>query len=260
MKRKTQRKQSKQKLRLQATAATPLPIPVREMRVPKRWVKFIIALFLLPMAWVMTHAFLILLANTAIHDRFWLSEELWFFAIGILAWPIAYFGLPPLIWVYVFGHELTHALVIWMTGGSISSFHIGKDGGYVVSDRVNTWIALSPYFVPLYSVLAVVLFGLCGLFFDVWFFHKYLYFVIGFTWAFHFTFTCVMIPKGQPDLAYGGSLFSLTVIYIMNLLVLALLLIIVNPQVTWYGFAKEVVRSGITFMHQVQALIAMLPS
>ena len=40
----------------------------------------------------------------------------------------------------------------------------------------------------------------------------------------HMSFTCWMIPKGQPDLHYGGTFFSVMIIYLLNLALLAALL------------------------------------
>ncbi|MCX7869536.1 MAG: hypothetical protein N2322_06240, partial [Terrimicrobiaceae bacterium] len=65
------------------------------------------------------------------------------------------------------------------------------------------------------------------------------------TWAFHLTFTCWMIPKGQPDLRYGGTLFSLIVIYLMNLLLLSGLLVLASPQVSLRGFASEALDNAM---------------
>ena len=55
--------------------------------------------------------------------------------------------------LYVFGHELTHALWVWLMGGRVSRFRVGRDGGHIVTDKNNFWIALAPYFFPLYSLL-----------------------------------------------------------------------------------------------------------
>jgi hypothetical protein len=44
--------------------------------------------------------------------------------------------------------------------------------------------------------------------------------VIGCTLAFHLAFTFLLVTKSQPDLHYGGTFFSLTVIYLINLLII----------------------------------------
>jgi hypothetical protein len=68
---------------------------------------------------------------------------------------------------------------------------------------------------------------------------RLLYAVIGVTWAFHFTFTCWMITKDQSDLRQHGRLFSLAVIYLMNLLLLSAMLIIASPQITFAAFGAD---------------------
>ena len=71
-------------------------------------------------------------------------------------------------------------------------------------------------------------------------FGRLLYAVIGITWAFHFTFTCWMIPKSQSDLRAHGTFFSLVIIYLMNLLVLSVLLVVASPQITFADFGAEI--------------------
>ena len=141
-------------------------------------------------------------------------------------------GLPRPILIYVFGHELTHALWVWFMGGRVSRFHVTRDGGHVVTSKANFWIALSPYFFPIYSILAISIYGLLSLFLNMQPYGRALYGVIGATWAFHFTFTCWMIPKNQTDLSDQGTFFSLVMIYLMNLLLLSVMLILASPQIT----------------------------
>ena len=60
----------------------------------------------------------------------------------------------------------------------------------------------------------------------------------------HLSFTCWMIPKGQPDLHYGGTFFSLVLIYVVNLALLAMLLVIASPQLTWLSFGSEFLQNS----------------
>ena len=126
----------------------------------------------------------------------------------------------------------------------------------MLSDRTNTLIALAPYFFPFYSVLAIAIYGICGLVFDVAPYRSLLYAVIGATWAMHMSFTCWMIPKGQPDLHYGGTFFSVMIIYLLNLALLAALLIIASPQLTWQGFASELLQEAVDLTHWVTLKLA----
>ena len=211
--------------------------------VPTRWVKFISALFLLPICAVLTQAFFSVFTRATVTQQLWAGEEFWFFFLGVILWLIAFFGLPRPLLVYVFGHELTHALWVLLMGGRVSQFRVGREGGHIVTDRNNFWIALTPYFFPLYSILALGLYGALNLVVSMQPFGRLLYALIGVTWAFHFTFTCWMIPKSQSDLRDHGTFFSLVVIYLMNLLVLSVLLIVASPQITFADFGAEIVEN-----------------
>ncbi|HEY5743640.1 MAG TPA: hypothetical protein VIS99_13985 [Terrimicrobiaceae bacterium] len=207
--------------------------------------KLVVGLFLVAPALVLTQTFFTAFARTTVHEGFWMSEEFWFFFLGVVLWAVAFFGLPRPQWLYVFGHELTHAIWVLLLGGKVHRFRVGSMGGHVLADRTNTWIALAPYFFPFYSVLAIGVYGISGLFVDVTPYRCLLYTVIGATWAMHFSFTCWMIPKGQPDLLYGGTFFSIMIIYLLNLVLLAALLIIASPQLTWLGFARELLQDAV---------------
>lgn len=211
------------------------------LRIPVRWVNTVIGIFLLPVAGIWTQTFFTIFSQITVRldkDAFWATEEFWFFALGAVLWTIAFFGLPRPVLLYVFGHELTHALWVWAMGGRVSKFAVGRAGGHIVTDKHNVWIALAPYFFPLYSVLVIVAYGGAGLFGDITPYHRWLYSLIGATWAFHISFTLWMIPKGQTDLSYHGTFFSLVIIYLMNLLVLTLFLIAASP-VKLHSFAGE---------------------
>ncbi|PTX98706.1 hypothetical protein DB345_03030 [Spartobacteria bacterium LR76] len=236
--------------RLDVSATGVLPATV-----PKRFVKLLVGLFLLPAAWVLTQTFFMAFARTTIRNQFWITEEFWFFSLGVILWLVAFFGLPRPIWLYVFGHELTHAIWVMLMGGRVHRFQVTRQGGHILADRTNTWIALAPYFFPLYSLLAILVYGVCGIFWDVAPYRWILYMVIGITWAFHLTFTVWMITKGQPDLYYGGTFFSLTVIYILNLILLSIMLVLAAPEITWLSFLRELFQNTVDFTSDLTLLL-----
>src|ERR1700687_802812 len=222
--------------------------------VPTRWVKFVVAIFLLPICAILTQTFFTVFARATIAQRLWAGQEFWFFSLGAVLWLIAFIGLPRPILLYVFGHELTHAVWIWLMGGRVSRFRVGRDGGHVVTNRTNFWIALAPYFFPFYSILAIAIYGALSIFFNIQPYGRLLYAVIGVTWAFHLTFTCWMVPKNQTDLRSHGTFFSLVVIYLMNLLLLCAMLILASPQASFGGFGADLVRNGSNFARTVVGL------
>jgi hypothetical protein len=250
--------------RLNTTFAAPADAT---LVVPVRWVKFVVGLFLLPLCYILTAAFFSALVDAFTSQapgrpHFWATVEFWFFSLGLVCWLIIYFGLPKWLTIYVFGHELTHALMVKIMGGRVSEFRVGSDGGYIVSSKINTWIALAPYFIPIYSVFVILLYGIVSLFHDLQPHAELaagiLYALLGLTWGFHATFTLSMIPRGQTDLAYGGTFFSLTVIYLMNLLVLSLLLVLATPYVSFASFGREFLAHAATFASEAGRISELL--
>jgi hypothetical protein len=235
------------------TSSKPRP-PLRKLRlgavatawetrsIPTRWLNTIIGIFLLPLAGVLTQALFTSFSRAAIDHGFWAAEEFWFFALGAVLWTLAFFGgvwvfgEPRPVRVYVFGHELTHAIWVWAMGGRVSKFKVGREGGFILTDTHNVWIALAPYFYPLYSIVVIALYGGVSLVYDVTLYTPVLFGFIGLTWAFHMSFTFWMIPKGQSDLTQFGTFYSLVIIYLMNLLLLSALLIFAAPEVTFNAF------------------------
>jgi hypothetical protein len=222
--------------------------------IPTRWVKFVIGLFLLPLCAILTQTFFTVFARATVTQRLWAGEEFWFFSLGAILWLIAFFGLPRPMLVYVFGHELTHAVWVLLMGGRVSRFRVGREGGHIITDRNNFWIALAPYFFPLYSLIVLGAYGALSLFFDVQPYGRLLYGLIGATWAFHFTFTCWMIPKKQTDLTDQGTFFSLVVIYLMNLLLLSIMLVVASAEITFADFGRDLLANVGDFAHWVARL------
>jgi hypothetical protein len=218
--------------------------------IPTRWLNAVIAVFLVPIAGVLTHSLFNCFHRAAFDHALWAEEEFWFFGLGAVLWTFAFFGAiwafgePRPLRVYVFGHELTHAIWVWAMGGRVSEFRVRRDGGYIITDTHNLFIALAPYFYPIYSMAVVVLYGVAAFFYELEPYTRLLFAALGFTWAFHLTFTLWMIPKGQSDLTHHGTFFSLVVIYLMNLLVLTVLLIIAAPQVTFASFAHQLLENA----------------
>src|SRR6266446_1171701 len=223
--------------------------------VPTRWLKFIFAIFLLPVCAIATQTFFTVFARATMMERLWAGQEFWFFSLGAVLWLIAFVGLPRPILLYVFGHELTHALWVWLMGGRVSRFRAGHEGGHIVTNRSNFWIALAPYFFPLYSVLAIAAYGISSLFFNVQPYGRLLYTVIGVTWAFHFTFTCWMVPKSQTDLRDQGTFFSLVVIYLMNLMLLSVMLILASSHITFTTFGADLLTNFGNFVQWTLELL-----
>lgn len=180
-----------------------------------KWLKFIIALLLLPVCvgagralWLVLHA-----AGSA--DTTWVP-----FLGGAACWIVIFVLLPKPMWIYVLGHELTHVLWTWLFGGRVKKMKISSKGGHVIISKTNFVIALAPYFFPLYAVLVVGIYAIGCQFWNwplVWF-----HLAVGAAYAFHLTLTFHVLQTRQSDITSQGYLFSGVVVFLGNVSVLLL--------------------------------------
>ena len=231
------------------------------VRVLKRLMRWVLGTLLLPLCWVTSWTFLSRFSQAAVHQDFWKTAEFWYFATGALVM-VGWFwsGLlqPFFLYLYVLGHELTHVVFVWIFRGKVTDFHVSAAGGYITTNKTNLLIALSPYFVPFWSVVVVVTYaGLRHLvgFSQDW--DRLLYGMIGVTWTFHMAWTLWMIPRDQPDLKENGTYLSLVVIYLANLLVLAGLLCVAadapleSARDFWLEWLRHSATWGDSFLRWV---------
>jgi hypothetical protein len=191
----------------------------------QRW---LLAMLLLPLCWVTMWTLLSRFSHATLEQGFWQTAAFWYFATGAMVM-VGWFwsGLlePFFLYVYVLGHELTHVLFVLIFRGKVTDFHVSTQGGYITTNKTNLIIALSPYFVPFWAVVGAILYGTLGCVMKLtpmW--DLAFYAVTGMTWTFHLVWTLWMIPRDQPDLKENGTLLSLVVIFLANLLVLVGLL------------------------------------
>jgi hypothetical protein len=221
-------------------------IPIVPLKGFKAYLRGTIAvLLLLPLSIILVHALGMQLVHalptTAANSSFWLSEPIYFSLLGFftfLALMLAQFATPILVYLYVLGHELTHALTAMCFFGKVSLVNVDIDGGYIETDTDNVVIALAPYFVPLWLLVWVLLVAGFYLFLpresvDPWFFGG-----CGFLWSFHLYWTIWVIPREQPDVLENGILFSLLFVVIMNILILIGILRFFN-LITFSGYCQD---------------------
>lgn len=219
-----------------------------------RWLrrfKWLIGLALVPLCWVMVETFLVLLQADTLAASYWKSPEFAAFGLGCFAWMVLFFGFRNrlMVWLYVAGHELTHALFVLIFFGRVSQIHISSGGGHILTDRNNFVISLAPYFFPFYTAVAIIAWAILqwvfrdsGSFNPIW-----LYASIGFTWMFHLSFTVWMIRRDQPDVDQNGRLFSFSIIFLTNLLLICAMLIIASPTATFAGFGLSFWENARSF-------------
>lgn len=214
--------------------------------------RIFLAVVLLPFCWVTLWTFMELFFHTTIEEGFWQSSQFWYFSIGsllMLGWFWSKLGQSFFLYLYVFGHEATHAVFVKLFGGKVLDMDWGTEGGYVTTDKTNWVIALSPYFVPFWSIVAVIVHVVIGLFYQVTALANLVFYaIIGASWAFHLAWTLWMIPREQPDLKENGTFLSLVLICLGNLLVLTVLLCLASagPTESFRNFGYEWFGNALT--------------
>jgi hypothetical protein len=186
------------------------PLTADNLAMPK-WVKFIAALFFLPACVGAFPALWRVVRASGSADTIWVA-----LLAGAACWGVIYLLLPKPMWVYIFGHELTHALWTWLFGGSVKRFKATSDGGHVVVTKSNFLISLAPYFFPLYVALVVAVFVIGNLLWNWTRYFVWFHLLVGAAYAFHATLTWHILQTRQTDITEHGYVFSAVVILLGN--------------------------------------------
>jgi hypothetical protein len=195
--------------------------------VPK-WIKFIIAILLLPVcAGAATALWRVLRASYGA-DTVWVP-----FLAGAACWLVVFLLLPKPMWLYVFGHELTHALWAWLFGGRVKKMKVTSAGGHVVVSKTNFLIVLAPYFFPLYAVLVILAFAIGHWIWDWRVYFVWFHLAVGAAYAFHVTLTWQALQTRQTDITSQGYLFSAVIIFLGNVSVLLFGIPLLTAKVGW---------------------------
>ena len=205
-----------------------------------KWLKLFVALLLLPLCLGAGVALVRVARASGQADTMWVAA-----LSGAACWVVIYLLLPKPMWVYVLGHELTHALWTWLFGGRVTKFKASGQGGHVVVTKNNFVIALAPYFFPLYAMLVVAAFA-AGEW--VWGWQRYVvwfHLLLGAAYAFHVTLTWHVLKSQQSDITEQGYLFSAVVIFLGNVGLLVVGIPLLTAQVDiltalrWWGLATR---------------------
>lgn len=205
----------------------------------KRIFKVFLAVLLLPVAISATLSLYEALSNI----RYFSKNQAYFLA-GVITYVVVQVLFYKPITLYVFGHELQHALATWLCGGKVKVFSVSKKGGKVAATKSNTFIALAPYLVPIYTALVLLVYFVLSWFFDVSRYTGHFIFLVGATLAFHIVLTLEVLRKGQSDVVKSGFIFSLVVIYIANIIAAVFILSLVFEDISMLRFFESSYESA----------------
>lgn len=180
-----------------------------------KWGKFIVALLLLPVCLGAADALWRVIRISGRADTVWVPM-----LAGAACWLCVFLLLPKPMLLYVFGHELTHALWTWLFMGRVKRFKASAKGGHVVVTKDNFLIVLAPYFFPLYAVLVVLVFAGGHLIWGWGAYRAWFHLLLGAAYCFHITLTWHVLQTHQSDITSQGYLFSAVIIFLGNITVL----------------------------------------
>ena len=179
-------------------------------------IKFIIGVLIMPVAYAATRAFygnFILIKEVAAHLNY--------FTWGIVSYAVLHLLFYKPAYLYVLGHEAVHAGMAWIFGGKIKSFKVSGEGGSVGTDKTNFIIELAPYFIPIYTIIATVIYFVVSRSYPTD--SSVFLFLIGFTLSFHIVATVETMKVKQPDIVKSGYLFSIVLVYIINIIIISVI-------------------------------------
>ena len=178
------------------------------------FIKLIIGILALPLTYGVTAAFY---GNFILIKE--LAASLSYFIWGIAGYVILHLLFYKPTYLYVLGHESVHAGLAWVFGGKIKSFKVSEEGGSVGTDKSNFVIELGPYFIPIYAIIITVIYFVVASSYNIS--GGLFVFLIGFTLAMHMISTIEVMKIRQPDIVKSGYLFSIALVYILNIVVIS---------------------------------------
>jgi hypothetical protein len=207
-----------------------------------KWLKLLIGILLLPVCYGAGLALRLALQTSGGADTTWVP-----LLAGGICWLVIYLLLPKPMLIYVFGHELTHALWTWLFLGSVKKFKASAKGGKVVITRENFLITLAPYFFPLYAVFVVLVFWAGDLIWGWTQYRMWFHLMLGAAYSFHITLTWHVLKTEQSDITSQGYLFSAVIIFIGNVMLLLIAIpLLANQNIPevfrwWYAGTVDAV-------------------
>ncbi len=194
--------------------------------------RFLLALAGLPFAWAVTRVggdvLVLLVANEGLFSRAGVPALFGGFLLAFVLLLV----LPSPTRLYVFGHELTHAVWGLAFGARVSNLKVGLRGGSVMLTKSNVWITLAPYFFPFYTVVVILVALVTRLFVTPLPCPAAWLAAIGATWCFHVFFTLRALCQRQPDVEEYGHLFSYAFIWIFTVLGVVAG-VVCTTEITW---------------------------
>lgn len=201
----------------------------------RKLVRFFIGALFIPVAVATTRAFFLSLGDLSHYSR-----HLFIIAMcGFATYTVFHMVVMKPMGLYTWGHEVVHVLATWLSGGRVTSFSASSEGGKVTTTKENAFIRTAPYFVPIHTILLSLIYWALCMIFDMAQFLSVFVFLVGMTVSFHIFMTVEALRTKQPDVVKTGYVFSVLVIYVVNLFVVGLVLSMIFEDISFLVFCQE---------------------
>ena len=104
---------------------------------------------------------------------------------------------------------------------------------------ISPIVKTAPYVIPIYSVLLFLIYGFLSLFIQSIQFFNVFIFLLGFTIVFHLVWTARVLHSRKDDFLMINYLFSFSIIYILNILLLAFGFSALSQNFSWVSFSRS---------------------
>lgn len=162
----------------------------------------------------------------------WLEEGGMLFLCGIAAFALVNLFSKGRPFLYVFAHEVSHAMASFLTGSKVHSIYVSGSGGTTKTEKCNLLILLLPYILPFFAVCILALYWALDWAGDVHALNPYFYFLMGFTLTHHLFLTCYFIFKGQSDIRKAEPVLALGLVIFFNAVILAAIISALFPGIS----------------------------
>ena len=212
----------------------------------KNFLKFLIGVLLLPFVFFFIYNFIPVVLEIIKNFSFTFP-----FIIGFILYCLLHKYVYNFSRVYVFAHEISHALAAWSCGYKVSDIKVKEESGQTKVSDINTYVLLAPYCLPLYVVVCIFVFYITSLFWkDIFLYDKIFLGLIGFFMALHLVHTYKALTETeQSDVKLaGGGMFSFVLIALVNLTLLLLLIHFLFPVlIAPMSLLKDVFMQTVDF-------------
>ena len=161
------------------------------------------------------------------------------FILGAFLYSLLHLLLFKLDFLYILGHELMHVIATLFSGGKAKDMKVSNKEGSVKTTTPNFLVVIAPYLIPGYTVLIAVLYFIVSFFTDVTKYYSIFIFLIGFTLMMHLSYTAQSVREKQSDLIRSGYVFSVSFLYVVNLIIVFLILSFVFKEISFFEFLSS---------------------